>query len=119
MSTEHERVIQALATVPEKKLLIIDLASELVTETGVLNYDLASEKTPEINLAVAEARLYAKATVTAIHALRAIPARGQATTSARDDLDLIEQRDEDLGWYDENQEQLMAMVTDRAAQLGR
>jgi len=76
--TDHDRVIKALAAVPEKNLLIVDLAGELTTEKGALDYELVTERLPDINLAVAEAQAYARATATAIHALTKIPARGQA-----------------------------------------
>jgi len=84
--TDHDRVIKALATVPEKRLLIIDLVGELTTDKGALNYKLVSERTPDINLAVAEARVYARATAMAINALNNIPTRGQV----RDDAQVAE-----------------------------
>ncbi len=75
--SDHERVLRALTTVPEKRLLIIDLATELTNKEGALDYEQVRERLPDINLAVAEAQVYAKATATAINALKQIPARGQ------------------------------------------
>ena len=88
--TDHDRVIKALATVPEKHLLIVDLAGELTTEKGTLDYELVNERMPDINMAVAEARAYARATANAINALKNIPARGQVRDNVTG-LDLLEE----------------------------
>ena len=91
--TDHDRVIKALATVPEKHLLIVDLAGELTTEKGALDYELVSERMPDINMAVAEARAYARATAHAVNALKSIPARGQVRENVTGvtGLDLLEE----------------------------
>ena len=73
--TEHERVIAALATVPEKTLRIVELARELVGADGQLDTDRAAAMAPEVNLAVAEANAYARATAQAIQALRGLTPR--------------------------------------------
>ena len=72
---DDDRVIQALATVPEKSLRIIELTRELVGPDGQVDYNKASERAPEINLAVAEAEAYVRGTARAIKALQKIPAR--------------------------------------------
>lgn len=70
-----ERLVSALKTVPEKRLLIIDLANEAVNGKGELDYDLLSERQPEVNLAVAEAKAYSHSTQRLIEALKNLPAR--------------------------------------------
>ena len=70
-------VIQALMSVPEKRLLLVQLANELVGPNGELDYEKAVERTPEVNLAVAEANAYARATQEALRALTSIPARAE------------------------------------------
>jgi hypothetical protein len=72
---DHDRVIAALATVPEKELKIIQLARELVGENGQLDHEKAAQRAPEVNLAVAEAGAYARTTAQAIQALRDIAPR--------------------------------------------
>lgn len=73
--TDTERVIQALKTVPEKQLLILDLASELLGEDGQIDYQKAAERLPEVNLAIAEANAYYEATSRAVRALKGLQAR--------------------------------------------
>jgi len=70
-----ERVVRALKTVPEKHLLIIDLAKEAVNSEGELDYDYLADKQREVNLAVAEAKAYGQATKRAIESLSHLPAR--------------------------------------------
>lgn len=81
--TDHDRVIEALKRVPEKELLIFALARELVGADGQLDFERTVEKTPEINLAVAEARAYSRATQKAVEALRQIPAKGLSRDGQR------------------------------------
>jgi hypothetical protein len=71
----HERVIQALASTPPKHLKIIALAWDVLDEHGTLDPEVATERAPEINLALAEAKTYAKATARALQALTVLPAR--------------------------------------------
>lgn len=70
-----DRVVRALQTVPEKHLLIIDIANEVTTKKGELNYDLLIDRQREVNLAVAEAKAYSHSTQRAIKALADLPAR--------------------------------------------
>jgi len=74
-ANDIDRVVHALETVPEKKLLIIEIANESVTKKGELDYDKLIGKQREVNLAVAEAKAYSQATQRAIHALSDLPAR--------------------------------------------
>lgn len=73
--SEHERVLAALATVPEKTLRIVELARELVGADGQLDTERAAAMAPEVNLAVVEAEGYTRATAQAILALRGIAPR--------------------------------------------
>ncbi len=75
MLSDTDRVIRALATVPRKSLRIIELTRELVGPDGQVDFNKASEKAPEITLAVAEAEGYVQGTARAIAALQKIPAR--------------------------------------------
>ena len=69
------RIIAALHKVPEKNLLIIELANHLTNADGEMDYDALSDHRKEINLAMAEARAYAKATDRAVHALKNLTPR--------------------------------------------
>jgi len=70
-----DKVVRALSKVPETRLLLIELAREVVNETGDLDVDKVKEKQREINLAVAEARAYAKGVKRACDVLSRLPAR--------------------------------------------
>ncbi|MDP3062708.1 MAG: hypothetical protein Q8O40_05805 [Chloroflexota bacterium] len=71
----RDRVLAALATVPETRLRLIDLSWELVDREGRMDHDKVVERQPEVNLAVAEAEAYVQATRSAVEALRGIQAR--------------------------------------------
>jgi len=78
MNTEAndiDRVVNALRKVPEKRLLIIDIANEVATENGEIDYDKLIDRQREVNLAVAEAKAYSQATQRAIKALTDLPVR--------------------------------------------
>jgi hypothetical protein len=64
-----EKVVEALKTVPEKKLRIIELANSIPIKDGNLDIDVLSKMAPEINLATQEAIAYGNATIRAIQAL--------------------------------------------------
>jgi hypothetical protein len=64
-----EKVVQALKKVPEKKLLIIELANSIPIKNGMLDERVMAAKQPEINLAVAEAKAYGSHTIMAVDAL--------------------------------------------------
>ena len=60
---------------PEKRLAVFDLAAELIDADGEIDAEAAAARQPEINLAIAEAESYARATRSAVEALRRIPPR--------------------------------------------
>jgi len=66
-------VVAILRQVPEKHVAVFDLATELIDADGELDAEAAAARQPEINLAIAEAESYARATRPAIEALRRIP----------------------------------------------
>lgn len=67
-------IVVILRRVPAKRLRILDLVAELVDGAGELDIEAAACQ-PELNLAVAEAKAYARATERATDALRRLPAR--------------------------------------------
>ena len=64
-----ERVVRALQKVPEKKLLIIELVNQIPIKNGELDYAELTERQPEVNLAIAEAKAYGTHTIMAVDAL--------------------------------------------------
>ncbi len=68
-------VVGILRRVREQPLRIMELAAELLDQQGDLDLDLAAARQPEVNLAVAEAETYARATRQAGGALRHTPPR--------------------------------------------
>jgi len=73
-----EKVIIALKKVPEKSLLIIELANSIPIKHGMLDIDVLAAKQRDINLAVAEAKSYGARTITAVDALVSMRARKEA-----------------------------------------
>jgi PRTRC genetic system protein C len=72
---ETPDVVEILQGVPEKRLRVFELAAELIDDQGELDVDRAARRKPEINLAIAEAETYAKATTRASEAIRRLPPR--------------------------------------------
>ena len=70
-----ERVVSALQKVPEKKLLIIELANTIPIVNGELDYAELAERQPQVNLAIAEAKSYGSHTIMAVDALARLRAR--------------------------------------------
>lgn len=70
-----DKVVRALGKVPETRLLILELARDLVNADGQVDYDRLAEKQREVNLAVAEAQAYSKGTKRAIESLAPLPSR--------------------------------------------
>ena len=70
-----DRVVTALLKVPEKKLLIIEIANTIPIVNGELDYAELANKQPEINLAVAEAKVYGAHTLMAVGSLVRLRAR--------------------------------------------
>ena len=63
-------IVAILRGVPEKRLAVFDLAAQLTTGDGELNLDEAAAREPDIQLAIAEADAYARATQRAVQSLR-------------------------------------------------
>lgn len=72
---DHQRIIEVLKRVSEKRLLLIDLTWELVNEKGEMDYQKVADRSQDLNLAVAEAQAYARSTAQAMKALAQLPAR--------------------------------------------
>lgn len=72
-----ERIIAALKKVPGKRLLIIELANTAPIKDGQLDYEKMADMQPEINLAIAEAKMYGTHTLRAVDTLKRLSARGQ------------------------------------------
>ena len=53
-----DRVVTALLKVPEKKLLIIEIANTIPIVNGEFDYAELADKQLAVNLAVAEAKVY-------------------------------------------------------------
>jgi len=70
-----DKVVIALKKVPEKKLLLIELANSIPIKHGMLDIDVLKEKQRDINLAVAEAKAYGTRTIMAVDALVSMRAR--------------------------------------------
>ena len=70
-----DRIIAALKKVPEKHLLIIELANRVCSEDGQLDYDELASIQPEVNLAIAEAKMYGAHTMVAVDTLKRLPPR--------------------------------------------
>lgn len=68
-------MVAILRRVPEKRLMVFDLATRLANGRGELDFDAAVALQPEVNLAVAEAEVYARATRRAVEALLRLPPR--------------------------------------------
>jgi len=70
-----EKIIAAMARVPEKKLRIIELANSMTGPDGKFDFDRVQSMQAEVNLARAEAMAYARDTETAVNALGKLKAR--------------------------------------------
>jgi PRTRC genetic system protein C len=65
-------IVKILRQVPAKRLAVFDLATELIDPDGELDAEAAAARQPEVNLAIAEAETYARASRSAVEALRRI-----------------------------------------------
>lgn len=72
-----DRIIVALKKVTKKELLIIELANRVCMEDGQLDYEKLESIQPEVNLAVAEAKMYGAHTMVAVDTLKRLPARAE------------------------------------------
>jgi hypothetical protein len=73
-----DRVVTALLNVREKKLLIIEIANTTPIINGELDYRELSSRQLEINLAIAEAKVYGAHTMQAVDSLVRLRAIGEA-----------------------------------------
>ncbi len=69
-----ERIIASLKTVPDKHLLIIELANKAPRKDGELDYDELANIQPEVNMAIAEAKMYGAHTLMAVDTLKKLAA---------------------------------------------
>jgi PRTRC genetic system protein C len=73
--TGEPDVVAILRGVPEKRLAVFDLATNLLDSDGEIDAEAAAARQPEINLAIAEVESYARSTRSALEALRRIQVR--------------------------------------------
>ena len=64
-----DKVVASLEKVPEKHLMIIEMANSIPLKGGDLDIDVLTDMIPEINLATAEAVAYGNHTIMAVEAL--------------------------------------------------
>ena len=76
-SADIERVVAALKKVPEKRLMLIDLANRIPMKDGQLDYDAVTAIQPEVNMAIAEAKMYGTQTMMAVDSLKRVIAGGE------------------------------------------
>jgi hypothetical protein len=76
-SENIERVVAAILKTPPKNLLIIQLVNRIPIINGELDYNALSDKQLEINLAIAEAKVYEAHTLQAVDSLVRLKARGE------------------------------------------
>jgi len=77
-ANDIDKVVNALRKVPEKHLMIIELANSIPIRGGDLDPTVLSDMIPEINLATAEAVAYGGQTIQAVDAL--VRVHGQSET---------------------------------------
>jgi len=68
-ANDIERLVEILGKVPEKRLLIIELANSIPIKNGLLDLKVLAAKQREVNLAIAEAIAYGSRTILAVDAL--------------------------------------------------
>ena len=64
-----DRVVTALLKVPEKKLLIIEIANTIPIVNGELDYNELANRQLYVNLAIAEAKVYGSHTLQSVESL--------------------------------------------------
>lgn len=69
-----DRVVCALKKVPEKSLLIIELANRFALDNGLIDQQAVEASQAEVNLAIAEAKNYATHTTNAVDSLQRLEA---------------------------------------------
>ena len=101
-STDIERVIVALKKVPEKHLLLIDLANGLSMKDGELDYEEVKGRQPEVEMAIAEAKMYGAETLRAVQNLQNM---GSVGGSEDDEVDwgvMAAENDADPAFLEDN-----------------
>jgi hypothetical protein len=71
-----DKVIAAILTVPEKKLLLIQIVNSIPIKNGEIDYLEIQKRTLEINLAITEAKIYSVHTMQAVDALLRLRSKG-------------------------------------------
>ncbi len=72
-SEQIDRVVTALGRVPEKSLLIIELANKYTVD-GEVDYEGLANIQPEVNRALAEAKMYGSHTMVSVDSLKRMAA---------------------------------------------
>jgi hypothetical protein len=75
---DMDRIITALLKAPEKRLLIIEIANTIPIVNGELDYAELANRQLEINLAIAEAKVYGAHTLMAVDSLVRLRATREA-----------------------------------------
>jgi hypothetical protein len=75
---DMDRIITALLKAPEKRLLIIEIANTIPIVNGDLDYAELANRQLEINLAIAEAKVYGAHTLMAVDSLVRLRATREA-----------------------------------------
>lgn len=70
-----ERVVNALKRVPSTSLRIIELANSVPMKDGEMDYEKLADIQPEVNLAIAEAKVYGSRTLMAVDTLKKLADR--------------------------------------------
>ena len=73
-----DRIITALLKAPEKRLLIIEIANTIPIVNSELDYAELANRQLEINLAIAEAKVYGAHTLMAVDSLVRLRATREA-----------------------------------------
>ena len=73
-----DRVVTALLKVPEKRLLIIELANTIPIVNGEFDYAELADRQLAVNLAIAEAKVYGSHTLQAVDSLVRLRATREA-----------------------------------------
>jgi hypothetical protein len=66
------QIVKALSSISEKRLLLIDLLNEVTNKKGDIDYELLTERQPQVNLARAQAQAWVTEISRAVIALRKI-----------------------------------------------
>ncbi len=87
MNESIEQIVKALRKVPERKLLIIELANSIPLKHGDLDVDVLREMQPQVNLAIAEAKAYGAHTLQAVDTLVRLPVHSELKVLTTEDLE--------------------------------